>query len=181
VDQEYELFEQLPDGSPIWRGHVQGLRNARAKLEEIAGKTTNECFAIHLPTKEIVVHLNAAPSPLPPGKRLIFQIAYDSKIAAERAQLLRMCGYEVVSVIGNEAAKVVLSMSRPWDLFIVGRAANEDSKEEIVGWLKKNYSSVPILSLNSPGIRDLPGADYNARVNGSEVWLSMVATALRTA
>ena len=57
---EYDVFEQLPDGSPIWRGHVMGPQELKSKLEEIARQTNNECFAIHLPTQEIVSRVNVA-------------------------------------------------------------------------------------------------------------------------
>jgi len=32
--------------------------NAREKLEEFASTTPNECYAMHLPTKEIVARIN---------------------------------------------------------------------------------------------------------------------------
>ena len=57
---EYDLFEQLPDGSPIWRGHVISAQELSRKMEEIARQTANECFAIHLPTQEIVSRVNVA-------------------------------------------------------------------------------------------------------------------------
>jgi hypothetical protein len=58
VNREYELFRRLPDGSPIWCDHVFGLEAARLKLAEIAKETTEECYALHLPTHEIVLRLN---------------------------------------------------------------------------------------------------------------------------
>ena len=54
MDREYDIFERLQDGSTLWRDAVHGLENALLKLEEIAKKTTNECFAMHLPTQEII-------------------------------------------------------------------------------------------------------------------------------
>jgi hypothetical protein len=177
MQRDYDIFEEFTDGAPIWRGHASDLENACTKLEAIASNTTNECFAIHLPTKEIVARVNVGPVSAPRRKRLIFQIAYDGKVATERAQLLRACGYEVVSVIGNEAAKVVLSMSRTWDLFIVGPSPSQ-GEGEIVRWLKVKYPGIRVLALNSPGIRDLPDADYNIRSSSAESWLPTVATAL---
>ena len=41
---------------------------------------------------------------------MVFQIAYDGGLAIGRTKVLRLQGYEVVSVIGNEAAKLVLSV-----------------------------------------------------------------------
>lgn len=150
----------------------------RAKLEEIATKTGNECFAVLTPTKEIVASINGREPSLLRPKRLIFQLAYESKTAIERAGLLRLCGYEVVSVIGNEAAKVILNMPQPWDLFIVGGSVTEGNKEEIVRWLKARFPQVPVLALNAPGIRDLPDADYNVKANGPDEWLTSVVAAL---
>jgi len=39
MEREYELFEQLPDGSPIWRGHAFGLQSVRQSLQQIAKET----------------------------------------------------------------------------------------------------------------------------------------------
>jgi hypothetical protein len=61
-EREYDLFERFPDGSPIWRGRASGLNDAEAKLRNLASTTTNECFALYLPTKEIVLRVNAAAS-----------------------------------------------------------------------------------------------------------------------
>ena len=60
-EREYDLFERFPDGSPIWRGRASGLNDAEVKLRSLAGTTSNECFALYLPTKEIVLRANAAP------------------------------------------------------------------------------------------------------------------------
>ena len=44
-------------------------------------------------------------------KPIMFQITYAPKVANARTQILRLHGHiEVITVIGNEAAKVVLSM-----------------------------------------------------------------------
>ena len=177
MEREYELFEQLSDGAPIWRGHASGLHNVRAKLEEMARNTPNECFAIYLPTKEIVARLNVRARGAG-GKKVIFQIAYDEKQASERSEILRLCGYEVASVIGNEAAKVILGMQQHCDLFIIGNGGAEKGRKELVKWLRAKYPDVRILALNSPGIRELAGADFNVEVNGPRAWLRLVTNAL---
>ena len=58
MEREYQIFEEFPDGSPMWRACAVGAENARAKLEEIAKTTRNECFAIQLETKEIAGRAN---------------------------------------------------------------------------------------------------------------------------
>jgi hypothetical protein len=58
MDHEYDLFEKFPDGSLLWRHVVLGLENATHKLQELAAKTPNECYAMHLPTNVIVASTN---------------------------------------------------------------------------------------------------------------------------
>lgn len=63
MKKEFDLFERLPDGSPMWRGHVSDIADIDAKLSEVARKTPNECFALHLPTKQIVRRMNGSSLP----------------------------------------------------------------------------------------------------------------------
>lgn len=60
MNRTYDLFEVMPDSTPIWRGNVTGLQNASAELEELAEQTENECFAMHLASREIVLRLNVS-------------------------------------------------------------------------------------------------------------------------
>ncbi|MGH9436372.1 MAG: hypothetical protein ACRD22_00405 [Terriglobia bacterium] len=169
MERDYDLFEQLADGTPMWRGHASGLHDARRQLREVSNTTQNECFVMYLPTKEIVARLNVRTSD--GRKPFLFQITYDEKLAKARAEVLRLQGYEVVTMFGNEAAKVVLSMPQECDLFVVGHAAPEKTRREMVAWLKENYPGVRILALNPPLIRELVGADYNVKLNGPETLL----------
>ena len=135
VERDYDLFKQLPDSSPMWRGRVSGLHETRRKLQEVSKATTNECFAMHLPTREIAARVNVRTAS---GKKpVVFQITYDYKLVNARTEILKLHGYEVVSAIGNEAAKVVLSIPRECDLFIVGHAAPEEIRREIVEWYRR--------------------------------------------
>jgi hypothetical protein len=178
MEREYDLFEQFSDDERMWRGHAVGLTSARQKLQELARTTRNECLIVHLPTKEVVARLNVRSS-RGVGKPVVFQIAYDSDRAIARTMVLRLHGYEVISVIGNEAAKVVLSMPEQCDFFIVGHAADDQVRREMVLWLKAHYPGVRILALNPPKVSELAGADYNVKLNGPEIWLPIIATALR--
>jgi len=72
----------------------------------------------------------------------------------------------------------LLSSTQHSDLFIVGHAAPEQTRTEMVDWLKARYPHVKILALNSANHRQLAGADYNAILNGPDEWLSMVTAAL---
>jgi hypothetical protein len=58
MNREYDLFEELPDGSLLWRAVAQGLENALAKLKELGSLSPNEHFAMHTPTKMVVGRVN---------------------------------------------------------------------------------------------------------------------------
>jgi hypothetical protein len=59
VDRQYDLFEILPDGSPVWRVTITGHQSAIEKLQELAKQTANEVRAMHLPTKTLIAAMNA--------------------------------------------------------------------------------------------------------------------------
>jgi hypothetical protein len=178
MDREYDIFESLQDGSVAWRATVHGLRSARLRIAELVKNTGNEHFAVYPPTGEVVFPVDAskANSPTSAIKR-IFQIAYTERLRSERTELLRRLGYGIISVIGNEAAKVLLSTMQHTDLalFIVGHAAPEQTRKEMVDWLKAKYPNVKVLALNPPN-QQLPDADYNVVQNGPEKWLPFVST-----
>jgi hypothetical protein len=176
VEREYDLFEQMPDGSPMWRGHASGLLEVRRKLTELSKGTLNECFAMHLPTKEVVARINVRTAK--GTKPVVFQITYNSNLGGARAEFFRLHGYEVISAIGNEAARVLLTIPQQFDLFVVGDGAPQEARREMVSWLKANYPNLRILAVNSPAVGALPGADYNARLNGPESLLPLMAAAL---
>lgn len=175
MDRVYEILEVLPGGSAVKRNVVAGLEFAHVTLEELSKHTTNECIAADEKTHQVVAQMN-----VPPPKRTIkriFQIAYDEKAGFQRTELLRSRGYGVISVLGNQAAKVLLSSIQPYDLFIVGHAAPEENRREMVDWLRTKYPKVKILVLN-PSDQPLPNADYNALPEDPEVWLVIITEQL---
>ena len=172
----YELFEVMPTGSPQRVSVVSGLEFAKAALQRLAKDTTNECYVADRETHQVMMQINVARAKLRATRR-IFQIAYDEDLGLRRAELLRSRGYGVISVVGNQAAKLLLSSIQHYDLFIVGHAAPEETRRGIVRWLKSEYPSVKILALNPPDQQVLR-ADYNVRLNGPENWLPIVAQLL---
>jgi hypothetical protein len=58
VNRDYDIFEKLPGGSPVWREMVVGRDNARLKMQGHAKLSSNEFFAIHTPTQEIIARDN---------------------------------------------------------------------------------------------------------------------------
>lgn len=178
MDREYDIFEQFPDGFPVWRGYAAGLSRAGAKLAATAKQTSNECFLICIATKEVVARLNVG-ARRPGRKGTICQISYDVRLGSERAKLLRLNGYEVISLYGNNAAKVILSTTvHPCAAFIVGHGAPQETRQEMLVWLKHFFPRTPVLVMNGPGIGPLAGADYNVKLNGPETLLPVVADAI---
>lgn len=108
----------------------------------------------------------------------VFLIAYSYELMVKRAAILRASGYGVTSVVGNEAAKVVLAASsREYDLFIISPAAPEQVRLHMAHWLSREYPRIRILALNPGDNEKLDTLKYNANDNLPDVWLPMVATA----
>ena len=145
------------------------LERAKARVKLFAASAPGEYLIANQKTGERI-------SIKSPARRILFQIGYDEKGLNARAELLRRFGHEVISVTHNEAAKVALSSYRDVDVFIVGHTAPEQTRREMVGWLKKNYPDVKIVALN-PSRDELAGADYNVVLNDHDEWLSLLAAA----
>lgn len=118
-----------------------------------------------------------APIPTMRSGRTIFQIAYTEMLLITRAELLKGRGYEVVSVLGNDSAKRVLSKPQTeYRIFIVGHAAPVEDRKEIVTWIKTKFPVAKVIALNPPEQDNLAGADFNFVLNGPEGWLGAVAS-----
>src|SRR5258707_6895977 len=168
----YEIFEVLPDGSVLRISRISGLEFANLALQELAKRTKNECFIADARTRRVVTQLNVSQGKLRATKR-IFQIAYDEQLGLRRAELLRSLGYGVISVIGTDSAKVLLTSIQHYDLFILGHAAPEETRTEMIDWIKVKYPRAKILALNAPH-NQLLNSDYNVTLNGPENWLPIV-------
>jgi hypothetical protein len=119
---------------------------------------------------------SGATEPQSDGKR-VFQIAYDERLLVSRAALLKNRGYQVSSALGNDDAKRILDTRERYRIFIVGHAAPNETREDMIRWLKANFPTTKILVVNPPSSAILEGADYNVVLNGPEEWLSIVANA----
>jgi len=106
----------------------------------------------------------------------VFQIAYDRTLLKIREELLKNRGYDVVSVLGNEDAQRSLARDQDWRLFILGHNAPPTTREAMVRWLKGNFPQTKVLALNPPSQVNLTHADFNFELDGSEEWLTAVAS-----
>ncbi len=168
----YEIFEVLPDGSTLRISRESSLEFAKLALQELAKRTKNECFVADARTKQVMAQLNVSQGKWRAIKR-IFQISYDEQLGLRRAELLRSLGHGVISVIGNDPARVLLTSIQHYDLFILGHAASEETRTEMIDLIKVKYPRVKILAFNAPN-QQLLNADYNVTLNGPENWLPIM-------
>ena len=48
TNRDYDIFEEFPDGSCVWRACVFGMENVELKFRELAKETSNRIFATSL-------------------------------------------------------------------------------------------------------------------------------------
>jgi hypothetical protein len=184
MEREYEIFECLPDGGILWCTRGSNLQNTRLKLDNLVRDTGKEYFAMHLLTREMVFPIGLSKIASERVTKRIFQIAYTDRLRLLRGELLRNLGYAVISAMGNEAAKSLLTTLRQDDLsialFIIGHAAPAVTRKAMVDWLKENYPGARILALNPPH-EEVPNADYNVLQNGPETWMPFVTSTMNAA
>ena len=54
---DYDVFEELPDGSTVWRASVFGMANVQQEFRELAKQTSNKLFALNLRDQTLpVIH-----------------------------------------------------------------------------------------------------------------------------
>ena len=109
-------------------------------------------------------------------RKRIFLVGYDSTLLKARAELFRRFGHDVMSALGNEEAIHALSSIHEVDLFVVGHKASEETRREMITWLRVNFPNAKIVSLNPGGERIL-NADFNV-VCGKHDWLLLAAAAV---
>jgi CheY-like chemotaxis protein len=164
----FDIFKV--EGSSLrWMEVAANLERAKARVKVLSASSPGEYIIVNQNTGEKI-------SIKPKTKRILFQIGYDEKGPNARAELLRRFGHEVISVTHNEAAKVALSSYRDVDLFVIDYKAPEQTRREMVAWLKANYPNIKIVALN-PSKDPLIGADYNVVLNDPDEWLALLAAA----
>jgi hypothetical protein len=58
MERDYDLFEVLPDGAPMWREMAAGRENALRKLSELSKQTSHEVRVMHILTKTLIASMN---------------------------------------------------------------------------------------------------------------------------
>jgi hypothetical protein len=164
----FDIFKV--EGSGLrWMEAAPDLERAKARVRVLSASSPGEYTILNQITGEKITIQ-------PKSKRIVFQIGYEERGMRARAELLRRFGHQVISVTHNEAAKVALSSYHDVDLFIVGHTAPEQTRKDMVAWLKSNYPKVKIVALN-PSKDQLAGADYNVVLDEHDEWLLLLAAA----
>ena len=55
MKHKYDLFEKFPDGSSLWRACVVGLSSAQRHMGDLAIRSPNQFYAMHLETGKVVL------------------------------------------------------------------------------------------------------------------------------
>ena len=165
----FHIFKVQSDGSRRWIEAAVNLEHAQLRVKVLAASSPGEYVITNLTGQETSIKS--------PPKRIIFQIGYEEKELNARAELFRRFGHEVISVADNEAAKHVLTSTQNIDVFVVGYAAPEQTRKEMVDWLKENFTQVKIVALVPSTDRQLPRADYNLVLNDWDEWLILLTAA----
>ena len=163
----FHIFRVQSDGSRRWMEGAASVERAKARVKVLAAISPGEYVITNLTCQEIAVKSQP--------KRILFQIGYDERKLNARAELFRRVGHEVISAPDNEAAKRILASVQNVDVFVVGHAAPEQTRKEMVDWLKANFPKVKVVALIPSASYQVPRADYNIVVNDRDEWLSLLA------
>ena len=165
---QFDIFKEQPDGSLRWLAAAASMETAEARVKRLPPGTYVIISDQH-PAKRISIQL--------PAKQAVFQISYDDdRGSVARETLFRSFGHEVVSVVDNDAAKRALASIPNVDVFIIGHTAPEQTREEMVDWLKANFPKAKIVALIPSAVPELLCADYNVPQSDWAAWVSLFAT-----
>jgi hypothetical protein len=163
----FHISKVQSNGSRHWMEGAVSVESAKTRVKELAVFSHGEYVITNLTGREIPT------KSLP--KRVMFQIGYDERELNARAEMFRRVGHEVISVPDNEAAKRVLASVQSVDAFVVGHSAPEQTRKEMVDWLRQNFPKVKIVALIPSANRQLPHADCNIMLSDWEDWRSLLA------
>ncbi|HVH70504.1 MAG TPA: hypothetical protein VNB49_05270 [Candidatus Dormibacteraeota bacterium] len=162
----FHIFKVQSNGRRRWMEGALSVERAKARVEVLAASSPAEYVITNLTGHEISVK--------PQHKRIMFQVGYDERELYARAELFRRVGHEVISVPDNEAAKRALASIRNVDVFVVGYAAPEQTRKDMVDWLKMNFPEAKVVAMIPSASRQLPRADYNIVLNDWDGWMSLL-------
>jgi hypothetical protein len=170
MSQQFHISKVESDGSIRLIEQADDVERARDRVNKLAAFSPGEYIITNQQTGEktsIQSHV----------KQIVFQIGYDENDLNARAELFRRCGHHVISVADNSAARHALTSIENVDVFVVGPNAPEETRKEMVDWLKANFPKIKVVALIPSASRKLPSADYNIVLNDWDEWLSLLSAA----
>jgi 5'(3')-deoxyribonucleotidase len=170
MSQQFHISKVESDGGRRLIEHADDLERARDRVKKLSAFSPGEYVISNQQTGEKISMKSYV-------KQIVFQIGYDEKDLNARAELFRRCGHHVISVADNEAARQALTSIQNVDVFVVGPNAPEETRKEMIDWLKTNFPKVKIVALIPSASRQVPRADYNIVLNDWDEWLSLLAAA----
>jgi CheY-like chemotaxis protein len=170
MSQQFDICKMESDGSLRLIEAASDVERARARVKKLAAFSPGEYIIANRQTGERISIKSMV-------KQIVFQIGYDEKDLNARAELFRRCGHQVMSVADNAAAKQALTSIQNVDVFVVGHTAPEETRKEMVDWLKANFPKVKVVALIPSASCQLASADFNIVLNDWDEWLSLLAAA----
>src|SRR5215467_315962 len=170
LSQQFHISKVESDGSVRLIEQADDLERARERVKKLSAFSPGEYLITNQQTGEktsIKSHV----------KQIVFQIGYDERDLSARTELFRRCGHHVISVVDNAAAKHALTSIDNVDVFVVGPNAPEETRKEMVDWLKTNFPKVKVVALIPSANRKLPSADFNIVLNEWDEWVSLLSAA----
>jgi hypothetical protein len=165
---QFEIFKVEPDGRLRWLAAAASMQTAETGVKGLPPGNYVIIADQHTP-KRISVKSRA--------KQIVFQICYDDcEGSTARETLFRSLGHEVISVADNDAAKRALASIPQVDVFILGHTAPEQTRKEMLDWLKVNFPKAKIVALIPSAVPQLLRADYNVPQSNWDAWVSLFAT-----
>lgn len=172
----FHIFRVHSDGSRRWMEGAASVECARERVKVLVASSPGQYVITNLTCQEIPTKSQLMPpSRSAHPKRIIFQIGYDERELKVRAELFRRCGHEVMSVADNKSAKRALCSFSNVDVFVVGYTAHEETRKEMVDWLKVSFPKAKIVALIPSVNRQFPRADYNVVLNNWDEWKFLLA------
>ncbi|HKW31561.1 MAG TPA: hypothetical protein VJN92_01050 [Candidatus Acidoferrum sp.] len=170
MSQQFRISKVESDGTVRLIEQADDLERARDRVKKLGAFSPGEYVISNQQSGErtsIKTHV----------KQIVFQIGYDEKDLNARAELFRRCGHHVISVVDNQAARQALTSIQNVDVFVVGPNTREETRKEMVDWLRANFPQIKIVALIPSASHQVPRADYNIVLNDWDEWLSLLAAA----
>ena len=170
MSQQFHICKVESNGSLRLIEQADDVERARERVKKLSAFSPGEYVISNQQTGEKISIKSHV-------KQIVFQIGYDEKDLNARAELFRRCGHHVISVVDNLAAKHALTSIQNVDVFVVGPNAPEETRKEMVDWLKTNFPKIKVVALIPSASCQVPRADYNIVLNDWDEWLSLLAAA----